>query len=601
MKKFICALLVSSVFCSVANAAVSTASSTKLESKKEERLARLDKNAIKNFDSATNQFTVLSAKDIKTYKRLFKYQRALRRDLVAKEIKNLDDKVLYGHLMAERLLHPKTKASYKDLKFFLDNYNDQHQAKTIYKLANLRKPKASNGHNKPVKQTRNIANYSDPDNNLAKPKNVNVKNNLTRKRLIRNLRSNIKQKNYVTAERILNSNKNRKVLGDSTYTKYGLRLVKSLFNEQKYKDSYRVAQKLATVVKPMPHEAVWFEGLSAYHTGKYITAANTFRRLASNVPAGSKYYSQGSYWAGLSYKKANKKSMSKVFFRQAAKNKFDFYGMIANEELGQRLNLAWDEPQASKSEINKLMSNKRIRRVVALAEIGEHDLAQKELRAAYSSIPYGMDEALLKLTLETGLSWNSMTLSYTLLERNKKFLPGLYPDIKKWKPKNATVDYSLINAIIRQESAFSPSVKSSAGAMGLMQIMPGTAQHIRHKQGKRALPKSYVYRPDINVKLGQYYIGYLLEEFNGNLIYAIAAYNAGPGNVKKWIDRGLGNDGPVAFVEAIPFPETKKYVQKVMSNYWVYRNKFDQSLSTLRQVSSNHWPKDTYSLVFRLK
>ena len=603
MKKLTYLLLIISTFCTSAFAVTSTGSSSaKQVNAKEERLAKLDKNAVKNFDSATHSFSVLSEKDIKTYKKLFKYQRSLKRSSVAKLIPTLEDKVLYGHLMAERLLHPKTKSSYKDLKFFLDNYNDQHQAKTIYKLANLRKPKAAKkSHNKPVKQTRNIAKYSDPDNNLARPKNVNIKNDLTRKRLIRNLITNIKKKNYVTAERILDSNKNRKILGDSTYTKYGLRLTKALFNSGNYKSSYRVAQKVSTLVKPMPHEAVWFEGLSAYHAGKYITAANTFRRLASNVPAGSKYYSQGSYWAGLSYKNANKKSMSKVFFRQASKNKFNFYGMVSNEELGQRLDMQWKEPQASKAEVKKLMSNEKIRRVVALAEIGEYDLAQRELRAAYSSIPYGMDEALLKLTLETNLSWNALTLSYTLLERNKQFLPGLYPDIKAWKPKRATVDYSLINAVIRQESAFSPSVKSSAGAMGLMQIMPGTAQHIRHKQGKRALPKSYVYRPDINVKLGQYYIGYLLEEFNGNLIYAIAAYNAGPGNVRKWIKRGLAENGPVAFVESIPFPETKKYVKKVMSNYWVYRTKFDQSLSTLRQVSTNNWPKDTYSLVFRLK
>tara|TARA_Y100001960_G_C14724675_1_gene854286 strand:+ start:44 stop:1855 length:1812 start_codon:yes stop_codon:yes gene_type:complete len=586
---------------SVASTSTAAPASKGLKSiKQETQVARLDKNATAKFEKATKDFSVLSAKDIKTYKKLFKYQRNLQRDQVAKLIPELENKVLYGHLWAERLLHPKTKSSYKDLKGFLDRYNDHFQAKTIYKLANSRKPKSAS-HSKPAKRTKSIAKYTNPDNYLEKPKNKNVKYTNSRKKLINRVSYYIKKDKYAQAERLLDSNKNRKIMGDSTYTKYALRLTKALFNDGEYKQSYRVSQKLATLVKPIVHEALWYQGVSAYHLKNYKTAASTFRRLASSVPVGSKYYSQSSYWAGLSYKQARKKSMSRVYFKQAAKNPYTFYGMIANQELGNPLEIDWREPKASKREIATLMKNKKIRRVIALAEIGEYNLAQKELRAVYSDIPYGMDEALLKMSLDLNLSWNALTLGHNLLERDNEFVAGLYPDIKVWKPRRATVDYSLINAVIRQESAFNPSVKSSAGAMGLMQIMPGTAAHIRDQQGKRRLPKSYVYRPDINVKLGQYYLGYLLEEFNGNLIYAIAAYNAGPGNVKKWLAKGLDRQGPVAFVEKIPFPETKKYVKRVMSNYWVYRDKFDQTLSTLRQVSNNHWPKDTHSLAFRLK
>lgn len=600
MKRILCISLLSLILSTGSYASTSTTSKGLSNLNKNTQLARLDKKAAEKYESANKEFTVLSAKDIKTYKKLFKYQRALQRDKVAAGIQNLDSKLLYGHLMAERLLHPKTKASYKDLKKFLDNFNDHFQAKTIYKLANLRKPK-SQTHSKPAKRTKSIAKYSNPDDKLQRPTNKNVKYTNKRKQLISRVSYYIKKKKYIQAERILDSNKNRKIMGDSTYSKYALKLTKSLFSESRYKESYRVAQKIGSLVKPMVHEAVWYEGLSAYHLSKYKTAASTFRRLASSVPAGSKYYSRSSYWAGLSYKKANKKSMSKVYFKQATKNPYSYYGMVATQALGNKIKMDWKKPQASKQEIRTLMKNKKIRRVIALAEIGEYNLAQKELRAVYSDIPYGMDEALLKMSLDLNLAWNALTLSHNLLERDNLFLSGLYPDIKVWKPKRATVDYSLINAVVRQESAFNPSVKSSAGAMGLMQIMPGTAAHIRHKQGKRRLPKSYVYRPDINVKLGQYYLGYLLEEFNGNLIYAIAAYNAGPGNVKKWQKRGLDANGPIAFVENIPFPETKHYVKKVMSNYWAYRNKFDQSLSTLRQVSRNYWPKDTHSLAFRLK
>lgn len=585
-----------------ANATASTATKGLRSLQKEEtRLARLDKQPINNFESSEKEFSVLSEKDIITYKKLFKYQRQLRRDKVAELIPQLENKVLYGHLMAVRLLHPKTRVPYSDLKMWLDNYNDHFQAKRIYRLANKRKPKSKKvNHNKPKPQSKSIARYSDPDNNIQKPRNKNVHNTYKRRSLIRQIRYALKKKHYLTTEKLLKTNRNKKLLGDSTYSKYSLRLIKKLFYSKQYKSSYRIARRVRTNVTPIVYDAVWFEGLSAYNLGLYSTAARAFRKMADVVPANSRHHTKASYWAGLSYKKAKQYSIGKVFFKQAAKNPHNFYGLVAKAELNEKPNLNWKNPEMSEGERKTLLKNKNVRRVIALAEIGELDLAQKELRAVYSDIPYGMDEALLRMSLDLNLSWNAVTLSHTLLERNKEFLSGLYPDIQSWKPRKATVDYSLINAIVRQESMFSPSVTSSAGAMGLMQIMPSTARHIRQQQGKKVLPRSYVFNPKINIKLGQYYIGYLLEEFNGNLIYSICAYNAGPGNVKKWIARGNAKGGPVEFIESIPFPETKNYVKKVMSNYWVYRNKFGQSLYTLYQTAENRWPKDTYSLVFRL-
>ncbi|MCP4355315.1 MAG: lytic transglycosylase domain-containing protein [Proteobacteria bacterium] len=598
IKKTICLILgLVLAFSAVANASTSTTATKGLKSlRKETRLAKLDKKSLQKFDSAETAFAVLSEKDIKTYKKLFKYQRALKRGKVAKLIPRLESRVLYGHLMAERLLHSKTKSPYKDLKLWLKRYSDHFQARTIYKLANKRKPRSAS-HNKPKKRTKSIARYSDPEAKIKKPVNKNIKYTSKRTQLVRRIDKALKKDYYKTAENLLKSNTNRKLLGDSTYTKFSMRLVKNLFYKKRYKASFRISQKVAKTIKPTVYEAVWFEGVSSYNLGLYHTAARAFRRIADNVPARSKYYSRSSYWAGLSYKKARRESVSRVFFKQATKNQYDFYGMLAKAELGQKPNFKWKEPSASKREIKTLLNKKQVQRVVALAEIGEYDLAQKELRAIYSNIPYGMDEALLKMSLDLNLPWNAKTLSHNLLDRNKEFLTGLFPDIKMWKPKKANVDISLLNAIIRQESSFSPSITSSAGAMGLMQIMPGTAKHIRNQQGKRALPKSYVYNPVINVKLGQFYLGYLLEEFNGNLIYSIAAYNAGLGNVKKWVKKNKV-DNPVEFIESIPFHETRGYVKKVMANYWVYRTKFGRNINSLKLMSKNRWPKDRYSIVY---
>lgn len=135
-----------------ANASTTTKGIKGFKNAQEEtKLASLGKTPVGDFLKSEKQFSVLSAKDIKTYKKLFKYQRALNRTKVGQLIPQLEDDVLYGHLMAERLLHPKTRVPYSDLKYWLDRFNDHFQAITIYSLANKRKPK---------KKTFRIANHN---------------------------------------------------------------------------------------------------------------------------------------------------------------------------------------------------------------------------------------------------------------------------------------------------------------------------------------------------------------------------------------------------------------------------------------------------------
>ncbi|WP_063565478.1 phage tail tape measure protein [Paenibacillus sp. O199] len=151
---------------------------------------------------------------------------------------------------------------------------------------------------------------------------------------------------------------------------------------------------------------------------------------------------------------------------------------------------------------------------------------------------------------------------------------GKYADIiNKYASQNG-VDPKLIAAIIKTESTFNPNAKSGAGAAGLMQLMPGTAKGLGVKNS---------YDPDQNVAGGTKYIASLLKKYNGNLEYALAAYNAGPGNVDKWIKAGkMGN---------IPFAETKAYAPKVLANY----NEISGSSSPTSNTSSATKVKTTSS------
>ncbi|MFC4075739.1 lytic transglycosylase domain-containing protein [Salinithrix halophila] len=131
-------------------------------------------------------------------------------------------------------------------------------------------------------------------------------------------------------------------------------------------------------------------------------------------------------------------------------------------------------------------------------------------------------------------------------------------------------DPFLVMAIIRVESKFSPEVQSHAGAQGLMQLTPETVNWVVDKGRFSPAFRDYVNDPSINIHMGSWYITALIREFKGNKIAAIAAYNAGPGNVNKWLKEGRW-DGTRGSVGQIPFGETRHYIQRVVYFYEKYR------------------------------
>lgn len=137
------------------------------------------------------------------------------------------------------------------------------------------------------------------------------------------------------------------------------------------------------------------------------------------------------------------------------------------------------------------------------------------------------------------------------------------------------VDPLLIFAIIKAESNFNPNVVSTSNAVGLMQLMDTTAAELAGKLDIHFVSKSSLYDPKLNVQLGTKYFANLKKEYNGNITLALTAYNAGIGNVKRWIEQGIiKEDG--SDVENIPFKETNSYVRKIIRDYKIYQDLYNQ-------------------------
>ncbi len=165
------------------------------------------------------------------------------------------------------------------------------------------------------------------------------------------------------------------------------------------------------------------------------------------------------------------------------------------------------------------------------------------------------------------------------------YFQALYPFpfadlIGRWSAER-NLNPLLVTALIRQESRFEPKIRSVVGATGLMQVMPDTADWI---QGRTGIAIRNLEDPEDNINLGTWYLDYTHQEYDNHSLFAVASYNAGPGNVADWIARGNYTDAD-EFVDRIPFPETKDYIKTVFGGYWNYLRLYNPAIA---QRLANH-------------
>ena len=146
--------------------------------------------------------------------------------------------------------------------------------------------------------------------------------------------------------------------------------------------------------------------------------------------------------------------------------------------------------------------------------------------------------------------------------------------VHKYAEEN-DIDPYLIFSIIKAESNFNRNIESSSGAIGLMQLMESTAVEKANEIGQEVVVKEVLYNPEINIKIGTSYYAYLIKHYNKNEHLALAAYNAGIGNVDRWIEEGIiKKDG--SDLENIPYKETNNYVRKILRDYKIYQRLYKQ-------------------------
>jgi soluble lytic murein transglycosylase len=157
---------------------------------------------------------------------------------------------------------------------------------------------------------------------------------------------------------------------------------------------------------------------------------------------------------------------------------------------------------------------------------------------------------------------------------NEFTLPLAYQDVIRQQAAEKHLDPALIAAVIYAETKFDPR-PSAAGAQGPMQIMPQTAEFLAHRSGATSFTLSDLGTPQVNIAYGSYYLRYLLDEYGGKIVPALAAYNAGEANVSRWLERSRRHRLELS---QIPFPETRAYVSRVLHAQHDYRHSYATQL-----------------------
>ncbi len=203
----------------------------------------------------------------------------------------------------------------------------------------------------------------------------------------------------------------------------------------------------------------------------------------------------------------------------------------------------------------------------------------------------GVGDNLDGIFMLTSLAWRddeTEQAEYQQLKTTFNYWQAVYPFpfsnlIQTWSQQRQ-LNPLLVTALMRQESRFEPKIRSVAGAIGLMQVIPSTADWIVSQIGESSNDlDTKLETPSENIKLGTWYLDYTHREYNDNSMFAVASYNAGPGAVADWIAKGY-ND-PDVFVENIPYAETKGYVEAVFGGYWNYLRLYNPTIS--RQMAQH--------------
>ncbi len=482
----------------------------------------------------------LSPADRLTYTTAFDALRRGDLELARSSARLANDRVLLGQVEFERLFHRSHTATYDELAAWLEEYSDLPTARRVYSLALRRRPDSA----------------AEP----KRPRGVGGR----------------------TWDSVVDA-------GGGSTEDDPARAARVALNNDDLSGAVMLGSQIGDW---------WTVALAHYRLNDFSASFEAFERVALDPTEDAWVRAGAAVWASKAAGLSGRQDRVQEYQRLAARWPATFYGQIALRQLGEEPPIENLGPQPYQPAVRQaayqpaeaigvdlrelnafIQADPQARRTVAFYEVGRRTDAQSELRTGLRSAA-GDSARRMWAGLARALRFNNSS-DVTRIDATRYALPVLEPE------GGFTIERALVYAIARKETGFDPEARSSAGAFGIMQVMPTTAAELTGDRGFATDPQRLLV-PATNIRLGQAYINKMLSlpAFRGDVLRAVASYNAGPGPMLSAI-RKLGPDAdPLLLIETIDVPQARQYVEEVMAAYWIYQRIFGGPLHTLDAVAS---------------
>lgn len=374
---------------------------------------------------------------------------------------------------------------------------------------------------------------------------------------------------------LINSVKRYKSHGDD-FWKVQCYLAREYIENQQFDDAYSIASKHFATSPASVSDAEFLSGwLALRFLNKPELAIEHFKKFGQ-VVKNPMSISRGIYWLGRAYASNGQKEEAKKLYEHAAHQfGYTFYGQVATMELGlQKLRLP-PKIVANDKHDSYTKNNDIIKAANLVSKYGGGVLAKAYLEALVNSTKEEQEVLAIALAMKNLNIYHKVWMSRTAIQKHVFIDHYSYPD--PYKIDHLPTEKALTYGIIRQESSFEQFVIAPDKGMGLMQLMEPTACDTAKKLAIKCHVKKLTHDAHYNLTLGSHYLAEMLQKYQSSYVLAIAAYNAGPHRVKKWLN--LYGDirqfkdyhEAIDWIENIPFPATRNYVQRVLENIQIYR------------------------------
>lgn len=539
---------------------------------------------------------ILKPADIRLYREIFTLQEQGRWQDADKRIARLDDDILMGHVLFQRYMHPTAyRSKFAELRDWLAAYHDHPEAKRVWELARQR------GQGRLHRPTYDASLVYRGDGAARQTSGLTGRyagaEGTTARRLWSTYRRALWRGHTLNVKQVVTSEKAKQVLTRLDHDRMRAALAYAYFIDGRDAWAVEWAKQAVDGSGERVPTGLWALGLASWRQGDMATARDAFTRLAHAKDTTPWLTAAGAYWGARAALRLRDPAGANDLLTEASEHPRTFYGVLARRALGLPPRLQWEYTGLTAAETKALRDAAPGRRALALVQVGRIDEAARELRGLYSDATPPQRDAILRLADVAGLSGLAYRLAAARAseaEESASLANALYP-VPAWKPEDGwRLDRALIFAFMRQESAFDPNARSYAGAHGLMQVLPSTAAFIANDRRYRwRAGRQELLLPETNIAIGQKYLEHLLamEDIDNNLFFTAVAYNGGPGNLRRWREKSRFGDDPLLFIETIPARETRLYVERVLTNFWIYRNRLGQPTPSLDMVASGKWPR----------